>query len=758
LTVNKGWLTNTGIIDGLVYGTLTADLDNRGIFNIAPNTSFTMDKSPQYILNSGDIHVSGGDYFKVTYLDSLVNTGTFTIDAGCTAKLYGTSAGISGIFPSPEATFTLEGSGVLSNAGTLDIKYLSVNLGPKWVVGSAENVTLHYSRVATDSLINEGYLTMKNASITGEVVNRDTLVAELYGAAFDSTLVNAAGAYIKADGTYSNSWTYFKVDSAFTNLGELELTATSETSKGVSVTVAAGNLVNSASGTINAGMGASTYATFEHKLSANLINQGAITLSAPTRLSRADAVHTNSGALQVDTTLTIAGSGTFTNLTGGLVSGQGTIDVTDTDVAFINAGTIAPGGSPGVLAVDGDLTLVESSVISIEIEGNEPGTGYDLLNITGNVALAGSLKVNLSYSPDEGKTFQPLIYGSSSGVFGSLTTQGGGKFLSSHITDTGVYLTASFSGENSWPFISRIADITAPEDSTLAITLQAFDPDEGNVLTFSASSDTPAVAVAIVADTLKITPELNWNGTAQIEVVVADLAGLKDTTAFALTLTPVQDAPLAFNLTAPAKDSTVVITLNNINTSLLLLWDQADDPEGDNVYYDVVFTDSLDIMPSKYIGRNPSVQWYLSDIKAVMETNGYPTITGTWTIYAYSGTDTTYAANGPLTLTFVNGTLGIAGGLGIPTEFALHQNHPNPFNPSTTLRFDLPEASNVTLTVYDLMGREVTRLVAGRLEPGYHAVVWNGRDRVGRQAPTGVYIARMVSAQYTRTIKLVLLK
>ena len=102
---------------------------------------------------------------------------------------------------------------------------------------------------------------------------------------------------------------------------------------------------------------------------------------------------------------------------------------------------------------------------------------------------------------------------------------------------------------------------------------------------------------------------------------------------------------------------------------------------------------------------------------------------------------------------------------GVPTEFALHQNHPNPFNPTTTIRFDLPEATDVVLVIYDLLGQEVVRLVDSYLEPGYQQVVWDGRNRYGREVSSGIYIIRMLvpptaglTPGYTRSIKTVLLK
>lgn len=94
----------------------------------------------------------------------------------------------------------------------------------------------------------------------------------------------------------------------------------------------------------------------------------------------------------------------------------------------------------------------------------------------------------------------------------------------------------------------------------------------------------------------------------------------------------------------------------------------------------------------------------------------------------------------------------------LPRESALHQNFPNPFNPTTTIRFELPKASEVYLVVYDLMGREVTRLKEEKMPAGYHQVRWNGRDRYGRNLASGIYIVRLATPEYTHSIKTMLLK
>jgi hypothetical protein len=93
-----------------------------------------------------------------------------------------------------------------------------------------------------------------------------------------------------------------------------------------------------------------------------------------------------------------------------------------------------------------------------------------------------------------------------------------------------------------------------------------------------------------------------------------------------------------------------------------------------------------------------------------------------------------------------------------PNQFTLHQNYPNPFNPTTSLRFDLPKTGNVALIIYNVMGREVARLVDGYMEPGYHQAQWDRRSAIGRELPSGIYIARLVAPEYSKSIKMVLLK
>jgi hypothetical protein len=75
----------------------------------------------------------------------------------------------------------------------------------------------------------------------------------------------------------------------------------------------------------------------------------------------------------------------------------------------------------------------------------------------------------------------------------------------------------------------------------------------------------------------------------------------------------------------------------------------------------------------------------------------------------------------------------------VPTTYLLEQNFPNPFNPQTAIRYGLPQGGFVRLTVFDVTGREITRLVEGERDAGSYEVVWAGTDGGNRPVASGVY-------------------
>jgi len=94
----------------------------------------------------------------------------------------------------------------------------------------------------------------------------------------------------------------------------------------------------------------------------------------------------------------------------------------------------------------------------------------------------------------------------------------------------------------------------------------------------------------------------------------------------------------------------------------------------------------------------------------------------------------------------------------VPAGFALSQNYPNPFNPSTTIGFSLSNAGRVELSVYNVLGQNVTTLVSEYLAAGDHTVTWNGDDNDGNRVTSGVYFYKITTADFSETKKMILMK
>ncbi len=95
----------------------------------------------------------------------------------------------------------------------------------------------------------------------------------------------------------------------------------------------------------------------------------------------------------------------------------------------------------------------------------------------------------------------------------------------------------------------------------------------------------------------------------------------------------------------------------------------------------------------------------------------------------------------------------------LPAEYTLGQNYPNPFNPTTTIPLTLPEQSDITLKVYNLLGQEIVTIFKGNLNAGKHYIIWNGANQVNQRMPSGVYMYQLLTEKGRRfTGKMVLIK
>jgi hypothetical protein len=97
-------------------------------------------------------------------------------------------------------------------------------------------------------------------------------------------------------------------------------------------------------------------------------------------------------------------------------------------------------------------------------------------------------------------------------------------------------------------------------------------------------------------------------------------------------------------------------------------------------------------------------------------------------------------------------------GIDLPNIFALHNNYPNPFNPTTKIRYDLPEDALVNITIYDLMGHSVRSLVNSRQSAGYRSIQWDATNNLGEPISAGMYIYTIQAGEFRQTKKMVLLK
>ena len=94
----------------------------------------------------------------------------------------------------------------------------------------------------------------------------------------------------------------------------------------------------------------------------------------------------------------------------------------------------------------------------------------------------------------------------------------------------------------------------------------------------------------------------------------------------------------------------------------------------------------------------------------------------------------------------------------LPERTSLSQNMPNPFNPATTIEYQLAEAGQVRLAIYNLLGQEVRILVDVRNEAGHYTATWDGKDQLGRQVASGIYLYRLQAANFSASRRMMLLK
>jgi hypothetical protein len=200
------------------------------------------------------------------------------------------------------------------------------------------------------------------------------------------------------------------------------------------------------------------------------------------------------------------------------------------------------------------------------------------------------------------------------------------------------------------------------------------------------------------------------------------------------------------------------------NTSLEFSWAQPDDHDGHELANAFMLEDelqSLSLMLEIPQGVTSAGIPY-AQIVAVMASEGQDEITGSWGIWTADSIDNSCCwaqAMSTMNQLTVNITQALkVDNEFIPDVFALHQNYPNPFNPVTNIVYDIPEASEVRITIYNITGQSVRTLAQGQHEPGRYRIQWNATNDYGNPLSSGMYIYRIRAGDFISVKKLILMK
>ncbi len=129
-------------------------------------------------------------------------------------------------------------------------------------------------------------------------------------------------------------------------------------------------------------------------------------------------------------------------------------------------------------------------------------------------------------------------------------------------------------------------------------------------------------------------------------------------------------------------------------------------------------------------------------------------------LLTYNGSGTQVAPHfaGAALLSFPTDVQVISNGSLLPKAFALSQNYPNPFNPSTKIGFDVPKKAHVTLAIYNVLGQQVRTLINEELDANSYSVIWEGDNDSGVKVASGMYFYKLVSADFVKSRKMMLVK
>ena len=201
------------------------------------------------------------------------------------------------------------------------------------------------------------------------------------------------------------------------------------------------------------------------------------------------------------------------------------------------------------------------------------------------------------------------------------------------------------------------------------------------------------------------------------------------------------------------------VDLSSADQLTFLFGGSVSDPDGDLIGYKVVLDGdlaALDVPATDGISINISA----AEVTEMIGEN--QSLTGTWKVVASDGLE--FIESDTRTLTLVTGVLSTMEEA-LPNKFALKGNYPNPFNPDTQIRIEIPVHADLTVIISDILGREINRLGNQVFSPGLHSFSWDGKHSSGNQVPSGIYFYEVIANDlssgknlYRATNKMILMK
>ncbi|MDZ7795823.1 MAG: FlgD immunoglobulin-like domain containing protein [Candidatus Marinimicrobia bacterium] len=301
------------------------------------------------------------------------------------------------------------------------------------------------------------------------------------------------------------------------------------------------------------------------------------------------------------------------------------------------------------------------------------------------------------------------------------------------------YISVTVLNVNDAPVLMPFTNVVFLEDEESAVYelrdyVQDID-DDFSSLSIELSGNTNII-YDLEDGRVRFSAPQDWNGQEGMVLSVSDTE-YSCSCEFLVVVVPVNDPPQEFSLLAPASGS-LVDTM-----SIEFRWETAHDVDiDDHINYTLIVKNSA---------QEILLETHTDITNLVWDVPGNDTYY--WKIEARDLADAVTESES------WNFSVNIQSNINaLPSDYVLTQNHPNPFNPITRIKYGLPAQSDVRLIIYDISGRRIREWYMNSQNAGWHEVLWNGTNNSGHPVSTGVYICFMQAGDFTGTQKMVFMK